>query len=90
MAWEGRAGVGGFLGELLADFRPWEGRRVWEGDDRDFAVAAEFRSPGLVGLTWTVRPWRAVEGGWAAEVTTWVEAGAQLSGLAGELERVLS
>jgi len=75
-----------FLGELAAEYRGWDAERSWCTDDGDFAVSALFRSGGYAGLTWTVRAGR----GWSASVTTWVEGGERLAGLAAESARFLA
>ncbi|WP_267884989.1 DUF6228 family protein [Kitasatospora phosalacinea] len=52
-------------------------------------MRAAFRPGGHVGLTWALRPWRAADGTWRAEATTWLEAGEQLAALAAEVEAFL-
>jgi len=75
VAWAWGSGLEAFLEALASDWRGWDGERSWETDDTDLAVSAVLRSGGYVGLTWTVRPWPVSDGGWAASVTTWLEAG---------------
>ncbi|GLW73865.1 hypothetical protein Kpho02_61630 [Kitasatospora phosalacinea] len=82
-------GLAGFLAALAADFRGWEGEREWRNADGDLALRAVFRSGGHVGLAWALRPWRAADGGWRAEATTWLEAGEQLAALAAEVAAFL-
>ncbi|WP_373310374.1 DUF6228 family protein [Streptomyces violarus] len=41
-------------------------------------------------MTWTLRPWPNATGGWTASVTTWLEAGEQMSSLASVVEDFLS
>jgi hypothetical protein len=79
-----------FLEGLAADFRGWEGERTWRTEDRDLSVSAVFRSRGHVGLTWTLRPWPDAARGWSASVTTWLEAGEQMSLLAADLRHFLA
>jgi hypothetical protein len=75
---------------LAADYQGWEGERVWRTYDGDLAVSAVFRTGGHVGLSWTLRPWPNATGGWNASVTTWLEAGEQMSSLASDVEDFLS
>ncbi|GAA2113307.1 hypothetical protein GCM10009759_56790 [Kitasatospora saccharophila] len=75
-------GLAGFLAGLAADFRGWPGEREWHNADGDLALRAAFGPGGHVGLTWALRPWRAADGCWRAELTTWLEAGEQLAALA--------
>ncbi|WP_031229781.1 DUF6228 family protein [Streptomyces niveus] len=79
-----------FLDELATDYRGWEGERSWRTNDGDLAVAAVFRSGGHVGLAWTLRPWAAADGGWGASVTTWLEAGEQMTALAADIRHFLA
>uniref|UniRef100_UPI001FDEF3CA DUF6228 family protein n=1 Tax=Streptomyces megasporus TaxID=44060 RepID=UPI001FDEF3CA len=84
------ADLAAFVAGLAADYQGWEGERVWQTFDGDLAVSAVFRTGGHVGLTWTLRPWPNATGGWAASVTTWLEAGEQMSSLASDVEGFLS
>lgn len=88
-AWPWGADLPRFLAELAADFQGWDGRRVWQTLDRDLTVGAVFRSGGHVGLTWTLRPWRAASGRWEASVTTWLDAGEQMAALAADVRALL-
>ncbi|MYS21269.1 hypothetical protein GTW78_13840 [Streptomyces sp. SID4948] len=90
VAWIWDDDLASFLDELAADFRGWDGERIWHTDDRDLAVSAVFRSGGYVGLTWTLRPWPTAAGGWIASVTTWLEAGEGMGALASEVRRFLA
>ncbi|MGW1067959.1 DUF6228 family protein [Streptomyces aureus] len=90
VAWNRGADLAPFLEGLAADYRGWDGKREWQTDDRDLTVGAVFRSGGHVGLTWTLRPWRSADGGWKASVTTWVEAGEQMSAFAGDVRHFLA
>lgn len=89
VAWAWGSDLVPFLEALAADYRGWDGTRSWETNDRDLAVAAVFRAGGYVGLTWTLRPWTGSSGGWAASVTTWLEAGEQMASLAADVGRFL-
>lgn len=77
--WQPAPDLPTFLAALATDFRGWSGSRAWHCLERDVAISAVFRSRGHVGLTWTLRPWRAKYGGWSATLTTWQEAGEQMS-----------
>ncbi|MFI1757308.1 DUF6228 family protein [Streptomyces sp. NPDC020571] len=79
-----------FLEALAADYRGWDGERGWQTNDRDLTVSAVFRSGGHVGLTWAIRPWPQAAGGWAASVTTWLEAGEQMTSLAAQVRQFLT
>ncbi|WP_330290712.1 DUF6228 family protein [Streptomyces sp. NBC_00576] len=89
VAWAWGSGLALFLEALASDFRGWNGERSWGSDDTDLAVSAVFRTGGYVGLTWTLCPWPAASGGWAASVTTWLEAGEQMTSLAADVRRFL-
>ncbi|MET8472193.1 DUF6228 family protein [Streptomyces sp. NPDC006422] len=90
VAWIWDRDLPSFLEELTAEFRRWDGERVWHTDDHDLTVAAVFRAGGHIGLTWTLRPWVRASGGWSASVTTVLEAGEQLSSLAADLRHFLA
>ncbi|MFD8483602.1 DUF6228 family protein [Kitasatospora sp. NPDC059673] len=90
VAWNWGADLAPFLEGLAADFRGWDGQRVWQTNDRDLTISAVFRSGGHVGLTWTLHPWRSAAGGWEASVTTWLDAGEQMSALAVDVRRFLT
>ncbi|WP_236241429.1 DUF6228 family protein [Streptomyces sp. CC228A] len=79
-----------FLDALAADYWGWAGERTWHTMDRDLAVSAVFRSGGYIGLTWTIRPWRSVAGDWSTSVTTWLEAGEQMSSFASDIRHFLA
>ncbi|WP_371657520.1 DUF6228 family protein [Streptomyces sp. NBC_00280] len=79
-----------FLDELAADYRGWDDERTWRTDDRDLTVSAVFRSGGHVALTWTLRPWPQAAGAWDASVTTWLEAGEQMTSLAADVRDFLA
>jgi hypothetical protein len=90
VAWPASGDLGAFLAALADDFRGWTGERTWRTADRDLALTAVFRSRGHAGITWTVRPWRTADGAWSASVTTWLEAGEQLSAAAEDIGRFLA
>ncbi|MFJ4839374.1 DUF6228 family protein [Streptomyces sp. NPDC088746] len=90
VAWIWDRDLAPFLEGLAADYRGWDGERNWQTIDRDLAVTAVFRSGGYVGLTWTLRPWPTAAGGWAASVTTWLEAGEQMASLASDIRQFLA
>src|SRR5262249_18700952 len=75
-----------FVEKLAADFRGWDGERVWKVSH--FSLRAVFHSGGHVGLTCTLRPWidRDI---WEASVTTWQEAGEQMASLAADVRHFL-
>ncbi|MFC3500024.1 DUF6228 family protein [Micromonospora krabiensis] len=76
-----------FVAGLADDFRGWTGKRSWSSNH--LTVDASYHSRGWVDLRWTLQPWLTRADGWSASVTTWVEAGAQMSRLAGDLRRFL-
>ncbi|MDO0913810.1 DUF6228 family protein [Streptomyces sp. DT2A-34] len=87
--WERTGGVV-LAGRLSLDCRGWDGERSRQTNDRDLAVSAVFRSGGHVGPTCTLRPWPNAAGGWNASVTTWLEAGEQMSTFAADIRRLLA
>jgi hypothetical protein len=87
--WEPAPDLPAFLTGLAEDFHGWSGERSWHSLERDLAVTAVFRSGGHVGLTWTLRPWPAKHGGWSTTVTTWQEAGEQMTALAADVRAFL-
>lgn len=90
VAWSWDSDLTTFLEELAADFRGWDGQRNWQTNDRDLTVSAVFRSGGHVGLTWALRPWPRAAGGRRASVTTWLEAGEQMTSLAADVRTFLT
>lgn len=87
--WEPAPDLSSFLQALAEDFRGWSGERSWHSLERDLTISAVFRSGGHVGLTWTLRPWPAKHGGWSTAVTTWQEAGEQMTALAADVRDFL-
>ncbi|MEV7220815.1 DUF6228 family protein [Streptomyces sp. NPDC093681] len=90
VAWIWDSDLTTFLKELTAEYRGWDGVRSWQTNDRDLMVSAVFRSGGHVGLTWSLQPWPQAAGGWGASVTTWLEAGEQMTSLAADVRHFLS
>lgn len=68
-----------FLDELVADFRGWTGRRTWKTNN--LTLEAGFSSGGHIQLDWTLLP-ELLSPSWRVTVTTWIEAGEQMSALA--------
>jgi hypothetical protein len=81
------ADLPGFLAGLAEDFRGWAGERTWQTNH--LKVQAVFHSRGHVALTWTLRPWVSRGDSWQTTVTTWLEAGAQMSTLADDIREFL-
>ncbi|MFJ5995661.1 DUF6228 family protein [Streptomyces sp. NPDC092370] len=90
VAWVWDSDLTAFLEELAADYRGWDGERSWQTNDQDLTVSAVFRSGGHVGLTWALRPWPQTAGGWGASVTTWLEAGEQMTSPAADVRAFLT
>lgn len=76
-------GLPAFLKQLGEDFRGWGGTRTWVNPDRDLGVEATWSSSGHVDLRWWITP--SLYDNWNASVVVQVEAGAEMSALAGEL-----
>lgn len=74
-------GLPAYLEDLADRFRGWEGARTWESWGRELAASAVFRAGGHVAVTWTLARRFDAEKEWRAEVTTVVEAGAEMSSL---------
>lgn len=77
----------GFMDGLAADFRGWAGTRSWAVNY--LKLTATFRSGGHVELCWTIRPW-VTRSDWEVSVTTWVEGGQQMTGLAAAIKGLLA
>ncbi|MGW0657564.1 DUF6228 family protein [Streptodolium elevatio] len=86
----GDGGLSAFLGELAENFRSWEGTRTWSSWGRELTASAAFRSRGHVAITWSLTRRFAEEEEWRAEVTTVIEAGAEMSALASEVAAFIS
>jgi hypothetical protein len=76
-----------FLAGLAEDFRGWTGERAWQTNH--LKVRAVYQSRGHVALTWTLQPRLTGADSWRASLTTWVEAGAQMSRLADDVDTFL-
>ena len=76
-----------FISQLAADYRGWTGERTWQTNH--LAVRATFHSRGHVALTWDLQPWVSRSDAWRASITTWLEAGEQMSHLASDLRAFL-
>ncbi|TWG23037.1 hypothetical protein FHX75_121583 [Micromonospora palomenae] len=76
-----------FIGQLAADYQGWTEDRRWQTNH--LAVRAVFHSRGHVALTWDLQPWASRADTWRASITTWLEAGEQMSRLAADLREFL-
>ena len=76
-----------FLAQLAADYCGWPEERTWQTNH--LALRATFHSGGHVALTWDLQPWASRSDSWRASVTTWVEAGEQMSNLAADVRQFL-
>jgi hypothetical protein len=76
-----------FLTGLADDFRGWDSERIWHTNH--LTVQAVYHSRGHVALTWTLQPWLTRADSWRARLTTWQEAGAQMSSLANSMRAFL-
>lgn len=74
-----------FLESLAADFHGWPDNRIWHTLDHDLAIRAEFHSGGHVALTWILDPGQGLPNSWQTTVTTWHEAGEQMTALAADV-----
>ncbi|WP_405149811.1 DUF6228 family protein [Sphaerisporangium sp. NBC_01403] len=52
-------------------------------------LRATFHSGGHVELTWTLRRWSSRQDSWEASITTWLDAGEQLTTLAADVRAYL-
>jgi hypothetical protein len=86
----GAGGLPAFLEELAENFRGWEGTRTWSSWRRELTASAVFRSRGRVAITWSLTRRIADEEEWRAEVTTVIEAGAEMSAVAAEVAAFIS
>jgi hypothetical protein len=77
-----------FMDGLAADFRGWTDRRSWATNH--LKITAAFHSGGHVELRWTLRPWVSRRDSWEASVTTWLEAGQQMTELAADIRAFLT
>ncbi|SCE81202.1 hypothetical protein GA0074696_1007 [Micromonospora purpureochromogenes] len=76
-----------FIAQLAADHQGWTEERRWQTNH--LAVRAVFHSRGHVALTWHLRPWVSRSDTWRASITTWLDAGQQMSRLAADLREFL-
>ncbi|WP_198154182.1 DUF6228 family protein [Catenuloplanes japonicus] len=76
-----------FIARLAADYRGWDGDRTWQTNH--LSVRAGFHTGGHVALTWHLHRWLTRSDTWQASVTTWLEAGEQMSNLAADLREFL-
>jgi hypothetical protein len=78
----------GFIDGLAASFRGWSGTRSWAANH--LKLTATFHSGGHVELRWMLRPWVSRQDSWEASVTTWLEAGQQMTVLAADIRAFLT
>ncbi len=76
-----------FLDGLAADFRGWTGERTWRTNH--LTLDAGFGSGGHIQLDWTLCP-TTISPPWRTTVTTWIEAGEQMSALAADARSFLA
>jgi Family of unknown function (DUF6228) len=76
-----------FIAQLAADYRGWADQRIWQTNH--LSVSAGFHAGGHVALTWNLHRWLTRSDTWQASVTTWLEAGEQMSNLAADLREFL-
>ena len=76
-----------FVSQLAADYRGWQDERIWHTSH--LTVRAAFHSRGHVALTWDLQPWVSRSDAWRVSITTWLEAGEQMSNLAADLYEFL-
>jgi hypothetical protein len=77
-----------FLKDLASDFRGWTGERAWRNNH--LTRQAIFRLGGHVELTWTLQAWDSHQASWEASITTWIEAGEQMSARAADIHAFLT
>jgi len=80
-------GLTSFMDGLAADFRGWAGTRSWAVNHLQLTAASH--SGGHVELCWTIRPW-ITRPDWEASLTTWIEAGQQMTELAAAIRAFLT
>ncbi|WP_436534368.1 DUF6228 family protein [Actinoplanes sp. HUAS TT8] len=83
--------LSGFVGRLAADWQGWDGPRTWQSMERELTLDARHDGRGHVSLGVTLRaPDRAWDDtAWSARVVFVLEAGEQMTGLAGDLAHFL-
>lgn len=77
-----------FIDALATDFRGWSGTRSWAANY--LKLTADFHSGGHVELRWTLGRWISRQDSWEASVTTWLEAGQQMTMLAADVRAFLA
>ena len=75
------------LDGLAAHFHGWTGPRTWRTNR--FSLEAVFHSGGHVQLTWALTP-TMIDPLWRVAMTTWIEAGEQMSALAADARSFLT
>ncbi|WP_260867679.1 DUF6228 family protein [Streptomyces sp. SAJ15] len=85
--WDGVGDLADFLDGLARDFRGWEGKRTWTNNR--LVLTAAFQAGGHVRLSWTLRFGIFAEDSWECALTTTLEAGEQMSGLAADVRSFL-
>ncbi len=83
-----RDGLARFFAGLVEDFTGWTGERTWRSQHDELAVTAVFHSGGRVELRWRVS--EQLNGTWSAGVTTWVNAGEDMSRIAADITELLA
>lgn len=76
-----------FIARLADDYRGWTDERTWQTNH--LSISAGFHSGGHVALTWHLRRWLTRADTWQVSITTWLEAGEQMRGLAADLRDFL-
>jgi hypothetical protein len=66
----------------------WSGSRSWATNH--LKLTAAFHSRGHVELRWTLRPRVSRQDSWEASVTTWLEAGQQMTMLTADIRAFLT
>ena len=85
-------GVDEFMASLAAGWRGWSGVRRWQSMESGMDLDARHDGRGRVSLGITLlgsRGWGDVDKAWSARIVLTLEAGAQLSRVAGDLSAFL-
>jgi hypothetical protein len=85
-SWD-NGGLTRFMDGLATDFRGWAGTRSWAVNH--LKITAVFHSGGHVELCWAIRAW-ITRSDWEASLTTWIEGGQQMTGLAAAIKTFLT
>ncbi len=82
------AGMADFVNGLVADWRGWDGERVWKSEtvEEQLTVTARSGATGTITLTFALSE---PELGWAASTEVFIGAGEELRRFAGELADLL-